>query len=124
MNIKKNLSILVVDDNIDVCYLLERFLSTEGHRVKVVNISTEAMKLLKEEEFDLVLSDYNMPDVTGYDIVKFLDRSKKRPKIGIITSLDDSLVHNLLKEANVDFIINKPFDFSELTNKINDAFNT
>jgi hypothetical protein len=44
-----------------------------------------------------------------------------RPKIGIITGWDESIVPKEIEEINVDSIIKKPFDFSELTKHINDV---
>ncbi|MGR3175673.1 MAG: response regulator [Candidatus Scalindua sp.] len=118
----KGLRILVVDDDIEICRILNIFLSKNGHNVKAVNISTEAIKLLKEEEFDLVLSDYVMPYVTGYEIAKFLDRLEKRPKIGIITGSDEMIPAKEVESAKIDFVIKKPFDFSEISKQINFLF--
>lgn len=119
----KGLRILVVDDDLNICNLLNSFLSKEGHQVKAVDISTEAMKLLEVEEFDLVLSDYAMPYATGYDIAKFLDRLERRPKIGIITGWDESVDVKKIEGIKIDFIIKKPFELLELARQINDVFN-
>ncbi|MFQ5686262.1 MAG: response regulator [Candidatus Scalindua sp.] len=118
----KGLRILVVDDETEICKILNSFLSKNGHDVKAVNISTEAIKLLKEEEFDLVLADYVMPYVTGYEIAKFLDRLEKRPKIGIITGWDVMIPAKEVESAKVDLVVKKPFDLSEISKQINFLF--
>ncbi len=115
----KSLNILVVDDEVGICKLLNEFLSEKNHKVKTVDNGTDAIKLLSKEHFDLVLCDLLMPDVNGYDVIKALDNLDKKPKIGIITGWAEKL--DLLKEENmkVDLIAKKPFNFSELTRQIN-----
>ncbi len=119
----KSLSILVVDDEKNTCALLGDFLSDEGHEIKMVFNGADAIRLLKSEEFDLVLSDLVMPEVTGYDVAKAVNELKKRPKIGILTGLQEKLEFQEEKGLKVDFILGKPFDFSELTRHINDVIN-
>ncbi len=119
----KSLSILVVDDEKNTCALLDDFLSDEGHKIKTVFNGADAIQLLKSEEYDLVLSDLVMPDVTGYDVVKSVNKLKKKPKIGILTGLQETLEFQEEKGMKVDFILRKPFDFPELTRHINDVIN-
>ncbi len=66
----------------------------------------------------------SMPDTFGYDVIKALNELEKKPKIGIITGWEEKLKPLDDEDFEVDFIIKKPFDFSELTKQINDAFNT
>jgi PAS domain S-box-containing protein len=118
----KKLSILVVDDEEEICNMLDEFLSRSGHKVKAVYSGAGAVELAKRERFDLVLSDLAMPDVFGYDVIKFLNKLDKRPKIGIITGWDGKFKPMNDKEFKVDFIIRKPFELSVLTKHMNDVF--
>ena len=65
-----------------------------------------------------------MPEVFGYDVIKALNELEKRPRIGIITGWGEKLKPLDDEDLRVDFIIKKPFDFSELTKHINELFNT
>ena len=120
----ENLSIMVVDDDEDIRNILDKFLSMSGHKVKVVDNGAEAIKLAKKENFNLVLCDMAMPEVFGYDVIKALNELEKRPKIGIITGWGEKLKPLENGGLKVDFIIKKPFDFSELSRHINKAFST
>ncbi|MGR3304002.1 MAG: response regulator [Candidatus Scalindua sp.] len=120
MNKKK---ILVIDDEIEICNVLERFFSKRGYDVRSAYSGTEAIVLLKSEEFDLVLSDYVMPKVSGYDVAMFLDTLEKRPKIGILTGSSELIHTKEREEMKVSFVIRKPFDFSELERHIDGALN-
>jgi len=115
--------ILVVDDKIEMCRILKDFLSERGFDVKSAHGGAEAIELLKNEEFGLVLCDYIMPGVTGYDVVMFLSALGKRPKIGIITGWDELVRTREREEMKVEFFIKKPFDFSELETLINSVLN-
>ncbi len=117
----KMLCILVIDDEEAICNILYDFLSGDGHDVKVVNSGAEALKLLRRESFNLVLTDLVMPYVSGQYIVKALDTLVKRPKIGLMTGWSDKIENINKKDLKVDFIIKKPFDFSELSRHINDV---
>jgi len=120
--VAKGLSILVVDDEEEICSILDKFFSRVGHIVKTVGNGAEAIELAKKEDFDIVICDLTMPGVTGHDVIKALNELDKVPKIGVSTgSIEDysSAEANALK---ADFIINKPFRLLELANKINVLF--
>ena len=119
----KSLHILVVDDEVNIGKLLNEFLSDDGHKVKTVDNGADAIKLSKRKSFDLVLCDLVMPDVSGYDVIKALNKLDRRPKIGIITGWNENL-KPIEEGMKVDFVVRKPFDFSELANHINEAFCT
>ncbi len=114
--------ILVIDDEIDLCIVLERFLCKRGYDVRGAYSCTEAIVLLENEEFDFVLSDYIMPKVSGYDVAMFLDTLEKKPKFGIITGSSELIHTKEREEMKVSFVIRKPFDFLDLTKHINDVF--
>ena len=115
----KSLRILVVDDEKDICTLLDKFLSKDGHKVRTVDNGAEAIELAKSEDFSLVLCDMAMPDVFGYDVIKALNNLEKRPMIGIITGWGEKLKPVDGEDFKVEFIIKKPFDLSELSRYIN-----
>ena len=118
----KKLHILVVDDEEAICVNLDALLSREGHAVKTVNSGAEALELAGKEDFDLVLCDLAMPEITGYDVIKALNGLDKKPKIGLVTGWDEKLTFEE-GEFEPDFIVIKPFKLLELVRQINDLFN-
>jgi PAS domain S-box-containing protein len=120
----KDLSILVVDDEEEICNVLDDFLSKSGNKVKVVDNGADAMELINSEYFDLALCDIAMPKVFGYDVIKALNHLEKRPKIGIITGWGEKLKPIDEEGIKVDFILKKPFNLLELTKHINDVMNS
>ena len=118
----KGLSVLVVDDEEEICNILDKYFSRVGHMVKAVSNGAEAIEMAKREDFDLVICDLTMPDVTGHDIVNALNELDKVPKIVISTGSIDDYSSAEVNALKTDFIINKPFKLIELANKINVLF--
>ena len=110
----KDLSILVVDDEEEICNTLDEFLSKRGSKVKAVDNGADAIELINSEHFDLVLCDLAMPNVSGYDVIKAINELGKRPKIGIITGWGKRIKPIEEEGIKVDFILRKPFNMSEL----------
>lgn len=117
----KDLKILVVDDKREIAEVLSKFLSKEGHDVKSVDSGNKAIKLLKSKDFDLLLCDLVMPGISGSDVIKTLDTLEKRPKVGLVTGWSEEIKAKRKEDLKVDFIVRKPFDFSELSRNINDT---
>ncbi len=64
--------ILIIDDNKVLNYLLTRFLQKEGYQVENVFDGESAMKRLSTDDFDVVITDYRLPDFSGLDILEKL----------------------------------------------------
>ena len=117
----KKAEILIVDDDTRICKILHEFVIKNGFNAMCVHGGAEAIELLKKAEFDLVLCDYIMPGVTGYDVANFLNSMDKRPKLGLITGWNELIRTKEKDEMCLDFCIKKPFDFSELEAFMNRA---
>ncbi len=116
------LHILVVDDDVGMGDILKIYLSWCGHNVKVVDNGAEAIELCMNEDFDLVLTDLDMPNVTGYDVIKALNGLYKRPKIGVVTGYSQESKPVKGEGLSFDFIVKKPFNLSNIARNINDIF--
>ncbi len=115
---EKNLRVLVVNDEDVLCIVLDQFFSRYGNKVKTVNNGAGAIDIVNAEDFDLVLCDLAMSDISGYDVIEAINKLEKSPKIGIITGLGEKL-KPMGEGMDVDFIVKKPFNFSELREQIN-----
>ena len=117
---EKNLHILVVDDEDDICDMLGKFLSSGGHKVKTLDNGADAIELINSDHFDLVLCDLAMPKVSGYDVIKAINGLEKKSKIGVITGWGEKIKPIEEESIKFDFILKKPFDFSVLTKYMSD----
>ena len=117
----EGLRILIVVDEQKICDLLREYFLEDGHNVNSVSSGAMAIKLLETENFDLVLSDLVMPEVSGHDIIKAVGMLEKKPKVGIITGWADTKGIEKEGTSKADFIVRKPINFSELTLCINNV---
>jgi two-component system response regulator HydG len=74
--------ILVVDDDSTFCIMLKTFLSKKGHSVLEAFSVNEALRVFETDTFDIVLSDYRLPDGSGLDILR--EVKSRRPESGVI----------------------------------------
>jgi len=105
--------ILIVDDEEDILQSFEVILEDEGYNVKTVSQVKKALELLKNEDFDLVLSDMRMPEMTGEE---FLIQMRKFNKItSFIVMTAYGTIENAvrcMKEGAFHYIT-KPVDFND-----------
>jgi len=114
------MKILMIDDDVEVTKALEKIIKSVGHDVQFTNDPKEGLKLIKEQNNDMVLMDLAMPEFSGADIIENLTENDKikLKNIVIITGsatndeelqeLTDSGIHSVLrKPIGIDDIIDK-----------------
>jgi two-component system, sensor histidine kinase and response regulator len=104
-------SVLVVDDDATNRDVLFRRLERQGHRVQTASSGAEALDLLRQRPFDLVLLDIMMPDMDGYEVLRQIrdePRLRQVPVI-MISAIDD--VQSVVRciEAGAEDYLTKPF---------------
>ena len=113
------MKILVVDDEQDICEILQYNLETEGFEVVTANSAEEAL-LLPLHEFSLILLDVMMGEISGFQMARRLKDSPATAQIPIIfiTALDGE--DNLVKGLNIgaDDYIAKPLSMKEVKARV------
>jgi len=107
-------SILVIDDEESMCNFMEIMLSREGYSVKATTDPENGVALLKEQNYDLVITDLNMPDMSGLDLLRQVRAFKSQQDLIVMTayaSVDTAI--EAMKEGAVDYIT-KPFKVDEV----------
>ena len=114
----KNFKIMVVDDNHDICALVETLLTAEGYTVVCCVNPMIAEEMIKKEKPHLVITDMLMSGVDGRTLIKNLRSlpSAKDIKVILMSAHPQALLHS--KEAGADIHIAKPFDIDELNEKV------
>lgn len=103
-------NVLCVDDEVSISVLVEHHLRQKGHEVRLATNVGEALALIEQHPFDLIIADYLMPNGTGIDLIKELDRIGQRIPV-IIMAAFATVEHAVLaiRSGAVDYIT-KPFD--------------
>ena len=117
------LTVLVVDDETGLRNALLRFLARRGIRGEGVGDGAEALRLLAERHFDVIISDVRMPGMSGREFIAELRRQRPALAARLIFSTGDTFAPDtaaLLQEAGVP-TVTKPFDFSKLEQVIRDV---
>jgi ATP-dependent Lon protease len=101
--------ILVVDDEPLVCDAVKMMLSFDGHEVQTANNGKEALALMEKDQFDLVITDFEMPTMKGDELAAAIKaRSPKQPVV-MITAYAEMLQAAGNPLTGVDLVISKPF---------------
>lgn len=107
-------NILVIDDEDSMCSFMEIMLSKEGFDVTSTTSATEGIDLLRDKNFDLVIADLNMPEMTGIDVLKRVKTFKSEQELIVMTafaSVDTAI--EAMKQGAADYIT-KPFKIDEI----------
>ncbi len=115
--------ILVIDDEDSMCNFMEIMLSKEGYGVDSVRSGLDGVALLKEKNYDLVIADLNMPEMSGIDVLKEVKSFKQGQDFIVMTayaSVDTAI--EAMKQGAVDYIT-KPFKVDEIKLVIEKSIN-
>jgi two-component system, OmpR family, response regulator len=109
MNTTSNTKILIVDDEIDACYLLVSILNIKKIQSACVNSLGEAESVLKEETPAIVLLDNHLKDGLGIDFIRQIKKQSPESKIVIISAQDNLSDRQKAFSNGADFFISKPY---------------
>jgi two-component system response regulator PilR (NtrC family) len=98
--------ILVVDDERSIRELLEIFLRKEGYEVQKAQSVTEALDLIKSTEFDLIVSDIRMPEMSGIDLLRHVRSNNFNGQFILLTAFASAdAAIQALKMGAFDYIL-------------------
>lgn len=105
------MDILLVDDSRTMRMIVQRAIRQAGYRGLVVGEAEngrQALEQLAKEEPKLILSDWNMPEMSGIELLKAVRTNNKVP-FGFITSEGSPEIRELAMDNGASFLITKPF---------------
>jgi CheY-like chemotaxis protein len=121
---KRHADLLVVDDDSDIAYVLKQGLLKNGFLVTAFTSPEEALKNFKSnsEDYDLVLSDIRMPEMSGIQLARKVKEINPKVKVVLMTSFEirDNEFSKVFPSTQVDGFVQKPIRIKDLTNKILD----
>lgn len=113
MKIRK--SILIVDDEELFGTILRRLLEQEGYVVSCCNNPTDAILLSQKRKFDIIVTDYNMPEMNGADFTRLM---RYRFADALIVGLSCETRESAFLTAGANAFFDKPIDYRELISMI------
>ena len=115
-----NKKVLIVDDEEHIRELIKFNLKKEGYDTEVAVNGTEALKLIREIKFDLILLDLMLPEIDGLEVCKEIRRNEETSDIPVmmITAKGEEFDKVLGLELGADDYITKPFSIRELMARV------
>jgi CheY-like chemotaxis protein len=118
--------ILVVEDELQIRQLFEEVLRAQGHDVETANNGRVALELVDRTNYDLIISDVKMPEVSGPDFYAALQRKGTAIERRVIFVTGDLMNPETLQfiESTGRAWLGKPFDIDSITRTISDCLNS
>lgn len=110
-------TILIVEDFADSRQMLKLLLEGLGYHVLTAANGEEALSVLSNNPIDLVITDFNLPDMTGPTVIRHVRRSQNgsgRIPVVVLTAVDAYEYRDIAAEAGCDAFLCKPTDFQLL----------
>ena len=121
MAVDKNMRILIVDDFKTMLKIIESLLKQLGFtNIDDASDGQDALAKIKTNKYDLILSDWNMEPMSGFDLLKTVRATPETAKIPFILITAESKTENIIaaKQAGVSNYIVKPFNAVTLKEKL------
>ena len=115
------MKILLIDDNKDLCAIIEKFLEGHGHDVIVAYFCENAIQLLKEGNFDAVITNIETRDCSKHCVIDEIEKSGKMKEIGLVVLSERLTPEDIeaFEKRGVDFCFSKPASAEVLLECIN-----
>ena len=109
--------VLVIDDDVELCKLVTRYLTQEGFQIESVNAGASGAELALSGNYALIVLDVMMPGINGFDVLRSI-RAQSRIPVLMLTAKGDALDRVLGLEMGADDYLPKPFNPQELAARI------
>ena len=110
--------ILLIDDEKFGRDHLSKILEQGRHHVVMAENGKKGIYLFYEKEFDIVLTNLRIPDMSGWDVCRTIKKMNPRTPIGMITGGGADLDQAEMKKNKIDFFISAPFDMNQILSKV------
>lgn len=111
--------LLVVDDQPEICTILQEYLSAHGYRVSVAHNGTEMRRTLEESSVGIILLDLVMPDEDGLVLTRWLRQRSSDIGVIMLTGRGEPVDRIIGLEIGADDYLSKPFHLREVLARIN-----
>jgi two-component system OmpR family response regulator len=103
-----NGKVLIVDDELDICYLLSSMLKQRSFKTGFVNSLSDAIVALQTDTPSLLFLDNHLPDGFGLDFIPYVKKNYPEMKVIMITAHDGAAERKIAYNGGVDLFVAKP----------------
>ena len=116
--------VLIVDDELDICYLLSGMLKQRNFRTGFVNSLSDAVISLQTDKPSLLVLDNHLPDGYGLDFIPYVKKNFPEIKVIMITAHDGSLERKQAYDGGVDLFVAKPLNRKLINDAIDKLYSS
>lgn len=109
--------VLIVDDDSNICDLIELYFQKEGYKSYKTYNGKDALKVFNEKQIDIIVLDIMMPQMDGYEVLKEIRKTSQVPVV-MLTAKGETFDRVLGLELGADDYIVKPFEPKELVARV------
>jgi len=111
---KERLKALIVDDEVEICALLSKYLAKEGYETVIANTGEEAVEIAWKIRPDVILLDVVMPGMTGVEAFRRIKELNIKSVVIMITASDDRIKGVGEIKSDLDGYLSKPILLTDL----------
>lgn len=118
-------TVMIIEDETDAAELFGEMMRVNGFRVIKMFSSTPALAIIAQEKPDVILLDIMMPDISGLEVLRFMQREPELAKIPVIVVSAKSMPNDIKVgfEAGASMYLTKPVGFQDLKNAVEKVLN-
>lgn len=117
----RHLRVLVVDDDPSVLSVLTRLLQREGQHVTAVSGGAEAIDLLRQTVYDLLITDLGMPNISGHQVARLAHDLHPEMPVVLATGWGETISPEQLGSLGATTLLSKPYTYEDVVRAVNTA---
>ena len=122
MKTGKKTDIMVIDDEELICWSLKSiFEKNEDFSVSCAHSACDAIRQLTERQYDIVITDLKLPDISGMDLLKNIRGLINNTPLIVMSAYYPDPLKDYITKVDVFRCVNKPFEMSEITTSVEEA---
>ncbi|MDI6767274.1 MAG: response regulator [Bacteroidota bacterium] len=106
--------VLIVEDESLIGWSVANTLKRAGYRVTVVETGEEALEIINSTQFDLIITDFKLPKISGFEVATHLKTIYPKVPVVMMSAYEESRAMLSMFKPKIDYFIQKPFDMSEI----------
>jgi len=117
-------NILIVDDDLQFRVSLRKTFLKEGYNVNTVPDGQEALKVIRNSFYNLIITDQRIPGISGLELLYEIKKISPKSKVILITAYGDTALYRRVKDAGAFGYLDKPIKREVILSLAGDALNS
>ncbi|MFQ5864743.1 MAG: response regulator [bacterium] len=115
--------VLIIEDDVAFAELAKLALRNSNYQIDVADDGCSALEMLSKRKYDLVISDYRLPNIHGIDVLKAAKRHNPNCETVLMSAASPEMMESSLKDLNLSGFLQKPFLPAKLRDLVVNGFN-